>query len=79
MKKIEMIWRELLFQAIERKNRQFTQKELAKKLGIDLIITDHHKQLDTIPDGFAVINPHISPKMRFTEMCGATVAFKVMR
>lgn len=33
MKKIEMIWRELLFQAIEKKNRQFTQKELAQQLG----------------------------------------------
>lgn len=40
MKKIEIIWRELLFQAIEKKNlsvseasRQFTQKEIAKKFG----------------------------------------------
>ena len=31
MKKIEIIWRELLFQAIEKKTRRFTQKELAKK------------------------------------------------
>jgi len=29
MKKIEIIWRELLFQAIEKKTRRFTQKELA--------------------------------------------------
>ncbi len=33
MKKIEIIWRELLFQAIERGNRQFTQKELAQIFG----------------------------------------------
>lgn len=33
MKKIEIIWRELLFQAIEKNNRQFTQKELASKFG----------------------------------------------
>lgn len=50
----------------------------AKELGIDLIITDHHKQLDVIPDGYAVVNPHISPDMRFKEICGATVAFKVV-
>ncbi len=31
MKKIEIIWRELLYQAIEKGNRQFTQKDLAKK------------------------------------------------
>lgn len=29
MKKIEIIWRELLYQAIEKKNRRFTQKDLA--------------------------------------------------
>lgn len=33
MKKIEIIWRELLFQTIEKKNRLFTQKELAAKFG----------------------------------------------
>lgn len=33
MKKIEIIWRELLFQAIDKKNRQFTQKALAEKFG----------------------------------------------
>lgn len=31
MKKIEIIWRELLFQAVEKGRRQFTQKELAEK------------------------------------------------
>lgn len=31
MKKIEIIWRELLFEAIEKKNRQFTQKDLANR------------------------------------------------
>jgi single-stranded DNA-specific DHH superfamily exonuclease len=44
-----------------------------------MIITDHHRQLDVIPDGFAVINPHISPDMKFAEVCGATVSFKVIR
>lgn len=29
MKKIEIIWRELLFEAIEKKNRRFTQKDLS--------------------------------------------------
>jgi hypothetical protein len=33
MKKIEIIWRELLFQSIEKKNREFTQKEIAGKFG----------------------------------------------
>lgn len=33
MKKIEIIWRELLFQTTERQNRRFIQKELAQKFG----------------------------------------------
>jgi len=36
MSKKEIIWREILFQAIEQKNRQFTQKELAAKFGFSL-------------------------------------------
>jgi single-stranded-DNA-specific exonuclease len=55
------------------------EADYAKKLGIDFIITDHHKKLDVVPDGFAVVNPQISPDMNFKEICGATVAFKVMR
>lgn len=31
MQKIEIIWRELLFQVLEKKERRFTQKELANK------------------------------------------------
>jgi len=50
----------------------------AKELGIDMIITDHHKQLDVIPDGFAVVNPNVSPDFRFKEICGAAVAYKVI-
>ncbi len=56
-----------------------TEAAYAKQLWIDMIITDHHRQLDVIPDGYAVINPHISPDMKFAELCGATVAFKVIR
>lgn len=36
MLKKEIIWREILFQAIEKKKRQFTQKELAARFGFSL-------------------------------------------
>jgi len=36
MTKKELIWREILFQAIEKKNFNFTQKRLAKKFGFSL-------------------------------------------
>lgn len=48
----------------------------AKQIGLDLIITDHHKNLDIIPDAIAVINPQISPDYDFKGICGAWVAFK---
>lgn len=37
--------------------RSWDEAELALSLGIDLIITDHHHPLDTLPPAFAVINP----------------------
>ncbi|MCX6763669.1 MAG: hypothetical protein NTZ97_02970 [Candidatus Moranbacteria bacterium] len=36
MTKKELIWREILFQAIEKKKWEFTQKELAEKFGFSL-------------------------------------------
>ncbi len=51
----------------------------AKKLGIDLIITDHHQPKDDLPSVFALVNPHQTgcpyPNKNF---CGAGVAFKLM-
>jgi single-stranded-DNA-specific exonuclease len=34
------------------------QAALAKAMGIELVITDHHECLDTLPDAVAVVNPH---------------------
>ncbi len=48
----------------------------ARELGIDVIITDHHQALDTIPEAVAILNPQVSPDMHFKEICGALVAFK---
>lgn len=36
MLKIEIIWREILFQTLEKKNRRFTQKELSQKFNFSL-------------------------------------------
>ncbi|MBP7848195.1 DHH family phosphoesterase [Patescibacteria group bacterium] len=49
----------------------------AKELGIDMIITDHHKPLEVLPTAYAVINPHLSTYKGSKEICGAAVAFKV--
>ena len=45
---------------------------------IDLIITDHHKNLEEIPPALAVINPMISPDYPFKGLAGVGVAFKLI-
>lgn len=54
---------------------------VAKKLGVDLIITDHHnppESMDDLPDAFAVVHPRRPDSAYpFGELCGAGVAFKL--
>ncbi|MFC1854397.1 single-stranded-DNA-specific exonuclease RecJ [Candidatus Dependentiae bacterium] len=53
--------------------------EVAKKLGVDLIITDHHKPSDTLPTACAVVDPHrVDCQYPNKELCGAGVIFKIM-
>ena len=50
----------------------------ARRLGIDLIITDHHQLPPQLPEAFAVIHPrHPSGDYPFTDLCGTGVAFKL--
>ncbi len=52
--------------------------EAAKRLGIDLIVTDHHHIEGELPDAHAVINPmRGDPASPFRYACGAAVAFKL--
>ena len=49
----------------------------AKKLGIDVVVTDHHLQSDTLPDAVAVINPQRKDSpVAFKELAGVGVAYK---
>ncbi len=51
----------------------------AKELGVDLIVTDHHKVGDELPDAVAVVNPHREDcPSNFKEMSGVGVAFKLV-
>ncbi len=51
----------------------------AKELGIDLVITDHHKVGDVLPDAYAVVDPHRPDcPSTFKEMSGVGVAFKLV-
>ncbi|MRH43013.1 single-stranded-DNA-specific exonuclease RecJ [Aquibacillus halophilus] len=52
------------------------EAEVAKQLGIDLIITDHHEEQEVLPNAFAIIHPKCSPEYSFKELAGVGVAFK---
>ncbi len=55
------------------------EAELAKELGIDLIITDHHHPPDELPDAFAIINPKQSGcGYPFKDLAGVGIALKFL-
>ena len=50
--------------------------QVARECGIDVIITDHHECLDTLPSALAVINPKIpGESFPFRDLAGVGVAF----
>src|ERR1700741_549709 len=59
--------------------RAFAAAETAQRLGVDLIVTDHHLPgQDGVPTAFAVLNPN-QPGCEYPckVLCGAGVAFKL--
>lgn len=57
----------------------FEPARRAKELGVDLIITDHHKAHGDVPDAYAIVNPnqHDCP-YPFKSLAGVGVSFKVL-
>ncbi len=57
----------------------FAPVDLAQKLGVDVIITDHHQPHDHIPNAFAVVDPHQHDcSYPFKYFAGVGVAFKLL-
>ncbi|HEY3973552.1 MAG TPA: single-stranded-DNA-specific exonuclease RecJ [Candidatus Sulfotelmatobacter sp.] len=59
--------------------RAFAPAETAQRLGVDLIVTDHHLPgLDGVPNALAVVNPNQKGcEYPYKQLCGAGVAFKL--
>lgn len=59
--------------------RNFSEALYCKKVGIDLIVTDHHAPDKVIPRANLVINPKIaSDKYPFCDLAGGGVAYKLI-
>jgi len=59
--------------------RAFAPAETAQRLGVDLIVTDHHLPgPDGVPKALAVLNPNQQDcEYPYKQLCGAGVAFKL--
>lgn len=50
----------------------------ANKKGMDVIIVDHHKKADTVPEAYAMLNPAFDGETYpFPKLCSTAVAYKV--
>lgn len=50
----------------------------AQKVGVDVIITDHHELPDLLPEAYAIVHPrHPKGNYPFPDLAGVGVAFKV--
>lgn len=50
----------------------------AGTLGIDVVVTDHHKPQDVLPTAVAVVNPHrLDDTSEFKDYCGAGIALQL--
>ena len=52
----------------------------ARRLGIDVIITDHHTPTEELPPALAVVNPKIAAcRYPFIDLAGVGVAYKLLQ
>src|SRR5579864_6541143 len=69
----------LLIISVDMGIRAFAPAETARRLGVDLIVTDHHLPgADGVPRALAVLNPNQNGcEYPCKQICGAGVAFKL--
>ncbi len=53
--------------------------DFANEKGMEVIITDHHRPMQTLPNAYAVVNPHREDcTSLFKDYCGAGIALKLV-
>ena len=55
----------------------FSSAELARQLGVELIITDHHQPEAKLPEAVAIVHPALEESYPNQDSAGAMVAFKL--
>ena len=56
------------------------QVRKAAKMGLDIVITDHHNPLPEVPDAVAVVDPKLTDSSYpFSQLAGVGVAFKLLQ
>ncbi|MBI4284764.1 MAG: single-stranded-DNA-specific exonuclease RecJ [Chloroflexi bacterium] len=55
------------------------QVKKANRLGLDVIITDHHTPLEEVPPALAVIDPKREARYPFPDLAGVGVAYKLLQ
>ncbi len=54
------------------------EAEEARRLGLELIVTDHHEMKETLPNAAVLVHPRLpGSTYPFGKLCGAGVAFKL--
>ncbi len=57
----------------------FDEIEFANKLGIKVVVTDHHLPPENLPNALAVVDPHrMDDYSEFKDICGVGVAFNLI-
>jgi len=59
--------------------KSFEEAALAEKLGITLVVTDHHLPSDELPNAAAVVDPHRNDcPSSYKSVCGTVVAYRLI-